>query len=502
MRTKKAILNFIFDALPQFLISLIGFLRIKVILDVLGNDTLGVYQLFGQLLAYVSLAELGLTTALSFSLYEPIFNKDHKKINRLLSGSKKIFTYIFIIMMIVGTILTLNINVFIKETILDANFIKLAFFLMMIGSILTYVVVPYTTLFDSEQNKYRYLKYTQSLSLIRAILEVVVILVFKNILMIIIMSIIFVALQNIIVIYLCKKDHNWLSLNEKEDYSFVKKTKELIPHKIGMLIANNIDVVIISTVLGLKEVVSYTSYMYIVNTLSVTLSKINPSTQSGVGNLIVENKGKNNGKVYNTFIEYNAFVFFLATVICIPLYCVMSQFIGIIYGSEYVLGNITLFLFVFLVFYNIIRNNLNIYANAAGLFKETLPCVGIEVVMNLSLSLILVHYMGITGVLLATALSYIVSEFLIKPFILNKHIFKDKIFKYYKDCLIYTLFALLLGVLMSYLISKIAINNLITWFICGVIITIVNGLLTFIYYYYILKRKDFIDRVFKMIRRK
>ena len=502
MRTKKAMLNFIYDALPQILISLIGFIRIKVILDILGNDTLGIYQLFGQLLAYVSLADLGLTTAVIYSLYEPIFHKDHKRINAILSGTKKVFNYIFIIMLIIGTVLTFNITVFIKETTLNVTFIKLCFFIMMISSILPYVIVPYASLFDSEQNKYRYLKYTQILSIIRVVLEVVFVLLFKSLLFILIMSIAFVSLQNIIIIYLCKKDHKWLSLNEEKDYSFVKKTKALIPHRIGVLIANNIDVVIISTVLGLTEVVAYTSYMYIVNTLTMIISKINPSTQSGIGNLIVENKGKKNKKVFETFIEYNAFVFFLATLVCVPLYSVMSQFVGLVYGSKYVLDTITVLLFIFLVFYSIIRNNLNIYTNAAGLFKETIICVILEIVINLSLSLVLVHYIGITGVLLATTIAYIVSEYLIKPFILNKHVFNDNIGKYYKDSFIYVIYIVLFGFLFSKLTSLIYIKNIFIWFAWGVLITLINFIFAFIYYYFILKKRDFIDRTIYIIKGK
>lgn len=502
MRTKKAILNFIIDAIPQFIISLIGFIRIKVMLTTLGEENLAIYQLFGQLLAYVSLAELGLTAALSFTLYEPIFKNDHKKINSLLSGSRKVFNIIFIIMMVIGMILTLNISFFIKETTLNIVFIEVCFFLMMFSNIITYVVVPYTVLYDSEQNKYRYAKYTQIVLLIKAIMEIIIILIFRSLLMMLIMNIIFAVLQNIIIIYLCKKDHKWLSLNEKEDYSFVKKTYELVPHKIGMLIANNIDVVIISKFLGLAQIVAYTSYMYIVNTLSNILSKINTATISGIGNLMVENKINKGKKVYTSFLEYNAFVFFLATIICIPLYCVMSQFISLVYGSEYVLSNFTVFLFVFLVFYSIIRNDLNIYANAAGLFKETLICVTIEVIMNLSLSLILVKYIGITGVLLATVLSYIISEYLIKPSIINKYVFKDKISTYYKDCFIYIIYIVIFGFIFSYITKCIYISNLIIWFIYGVLVTIFNFIFTFIYYYFVLKRRAFIDRFIRLVRRK
>ena len=60
MRTKKAILNFIYDALPQLIISLLGFFRFKLILSNMGEDVLGVYQLFGQLIAYITFVDFGL----------------------------------------------------------------------------------------------------------------------------------------------------------------------------------------------------------------------------------------------------------------------------------------------------------------------------------------------------------------------------------------------------------------------------------------------------------
>ena len=274
MRTKKAMLNFLFDALPQFIISLLGFLRFKFILSYIGEDVLGVYQLFGQLVAYIKFADFGLMTAVYYSLYKPVADKDQNKINSILSGARYVFNIITIIMFIIGIILTLGINFFIKETTLSLGFIQICFFMMVISNVITYFVASHTILFDVEQNKYQYIRYTQSLLLIKAILEVVFIMLFKNIVCILVLGIIVSILENIIIIHLSKKRHKELNLKCKRDISFWKKTKELILHKLGSLVANNIDVIIISKFIGLAQVVTYTSYMYIINTFVNILSKI------------------------------------------------------------------------------------------------------------------------------------------------------------------------------------------------------------------------------------
>ena len=96
MRTRNSLFNLLSDILPQILIILISFFRVKIFLEYMGADNLGVYQLYGQILSYLSLAELGLTSAAMYYLYRPISEKNYKKINAILSGVKKAFQYILI----------------------------------------------------------------------------------------------------------------------------------------------------------------------------------------------------------------------------------------------------------------------------------------------------------------------------------------------------------------------------------------------------------------------
>lgn len=57
MRTKRAIINFITDAIPQVIVLILGIIKIKLFINILGETKLGLYQLYSQIVAYLVLIE-------------------------------------------------------------------------------------------------------------------------------------------------------------------------------------------------------------------------------------------------------------------------------------------------------------------------------------------------------------------------------------------------------------------------------------------------------------
>ena len=490
MRTKNSIFNLLSDVLPQIFIILISFVKVKFFLEFMGSDNLGVYQLYAQILSYLSLAELGLTSAAMYYLYKPISEKNYKKINAILSGIRSTFMYILIIMFIIGTILTFNISHFFKDSTFSNSFLMITFIIAFLTNVLGYFVTPYVVMFDSSQEKYKYILYTQILLIVRHILQIFSIIVFKNLYVILLVELAFAIMQNILIRVLFKKNYPEVKFTEEKDYCFWKKTKDLIPHKIGTLVANNIDVLIISKFLGLSYVVIYNCYYYIIFNLSMLINRIGSATLASVGNLIVTEKKKS----YNIFLEYNAMLFFIATIICVPLALVISSFVELWYGKEMIVNNFTTIMFVLLLFYSIIRIVLNTFVSAAALYKETLVCTITEIIINLVVSLSLVKKLGILGLLLGTLLSMVISEYFIKPSILNKKVFEDKISIYYIDCFKFFVFPTIIYILFYLVFIKLNISNLFIWFITGIIVFVINFLITFVYYK-LIKRINFLNRV-------
>ena len=154
-----------------------------------------------------------------------------------------------------------------------------------------------------------------------------------------------------------------------------------------------------------------------------------------------------------------------------------------------------------MLYYNIIRVCLTTFSSGDGLFKETLICVWTEVIINLFLSIVLLRYIGILGLIIGTFAAMIFGEFAICPHILNKNIFKDKISKYYLDCLVYFVILVLNTFIFLKLYSFFDVNSIYSWLLVSVFIFSLNFVLCYIEFK-IIKKDAYLDRVLNLIRRK
>lgn len=82
-RTAYAMQNFAWSMMGTLVKALLAFASQTVFIYTLGSVYLGVNGLFTNILGMLSLAELGIGGAISFSLYKPLAEHDTKKFDRL-----------------------------------------------------------------------------------------------------------------------------------------------------------------------------------------------------------------------------------------------------------------------------------------------------------------------------------------------------------------------------------------------------------------------------------
>lgn len=83
-RVVKSQYNLIFTLIYNIVVTILGFVTRSIFIHSLGADYLGLNGLFTNVLSLLSLAELGVGSAITFSLYKPIANKDNEKIKSLM----------------------------------------------------------------------------------------------------------------------------------------------------------------------------------------------------------------------------------------------------------------------------------------------------------------------------------------------------------------------------------------------------------------------------------
>ena len=128
MRTKRAIINFITDALPQVIILLLGIVKIKLFINILGEAKLGLYQLYNQIVSYLVLVEGGIGSALLYQLYKPVKEKNNNQINSIMSAARPIFNAIGAIILFIGLVLSFFVTFFVKDSGgLSSTYIQITF---------------------------------------------------------------------------------------------------------------------------------------------------------------------------------------------------------------------------------------------------------------------------------------------------------------------------------------------------------------------------------------
>jgi len=270
----------------------------------------------------------------------------------------------------------------------------------------------------------------------------------------------------------------------------------LVFHKINGLVGSNIDTLIVSSFLGLGSVAIYSTYNYIINMLKNILGKVSSSMTAIVGNYLVKSKDK----MYELYQEFNSMLFYIAIVLCVPLTLAIDDFINIFYEGQIETNFLIAISFVAVLFTFIIKMNTNMFVNAGGLYKETKYCALTDTIVNFVLSLILVYIIGIPGVLIATAISVFIAEYILKTKVVHDNIFLISPKTYYlKNIKFFLLY--IMDLLIGYsLINMITISNIFVWFITFVIYTLINALVIF-GIFTLMRENIFVKRVKVLLKR-
>ena len=104
-RTKNSVINSIYASVSQVVTILLTFIVRTVFIQVLSAEYLGVNGLFTNILSVLSFTELGIGTAMNFSLYKPVAENDERKISLLMNLYKKAYRIIALIITILGLLI-------------------------------------------------------------------------------------------------------------------------------------------------------------------------------------------------------------------------------------------------------------------------------------------------------------------------------------------------------------------------------------------------------------
>ena len=484
MRTKNSIKNLIFALFGQAFGLIISFLGRIVFVKILTDEYLGLNSLFTNILTMLSLVELGVGSAIVYSLYKPLAVNDKEKIKSLMFLYKKAYTLIGIIIMLLG-IISLPFYRYLINEVPDIKNLDLIYFLFVLNTSVSYFYSYKRSLIISDQKRYIATIYRYGFYFILNVVQIIVLLITKNYLLFLIVQVIFTWLENVFVSIKADKMYPYLKEKkvEKLKTTELKKIKQninaMLFHKIGGVVINSTDNILIAKFIGLVSVGLYSNYYLIINALEIIIIQFFNAIVASIGNLGATRKNSEVKETFDITLFIN-FVIFGVSSICLLI--LFNPFIKIWLGKKYVFDFSIVLVIVICFYLKGIRKTCLTYKDALGFFKEDKYKPVIESIINLVSSIILAKYLGLLGIFLGTVISTLTTSIWIEPYVLYKHYFKTSIMDYFKRVFKYVLVTIISYLVTLTLCNLVNINemvNLIIKLIICLIIPIILYIICF-----------------------
>lgn len=486
-RLDNSLRNIKYTALAQAVNFLIVFISRRVFVLVLSSEYLGLNGVFSNILSMLSLAELGLGSAICFCLYKPIFEKDHKTINSIMLFYKKAYTLIGTVIFVIGAALTPFLN-FIVEELPDIRYIRLIYILFVLNSASSYFFVYKKTLLIADQKQYISNVIHQAFVFLMNVLQIVFLLLTHNYFSYLIIMIASTVGQNIFVSALVSKKYPYLDMKHAEPLDketrkeVFKNIRAMTSHRIGGVVVNGTDNIIMAKCVSVVSVGLYSNYYLIKNTLISVFALFFQSITSSIGNLGAETEdGVRKEQVFNILNFVSAWVIGFSSICLFVLY---NPFIELWVGREYLFDMKIVAMIVVNFYMYGMRQSVLTTRDALGIFWYDRHKPIFEAVINLVFSIPLAMVMGISGVLLGTLISTVTTSLWVEPYVLYKHGFQKNCVGYFGKYFLYTAVTVGAGAACWYLCSLLTISNMLLLFvakalICGIISNIVFLLVYF-----------------------
>lgn len=373
----------------------------------MGVQYLGLNSLFTSILQVLNLAELGVGSAMVYSMYKPIAEDDLVTICALMRLYRTYYRVIGGIIAIIGIALSPFIPLLIKNDLPAELNIYVLYWLNLGATVLSYWLFAYkNSLFQAHQRVDVTSKVTLSTNTFQYIVQLFIILVVKNYYLYVITTLFTQAMTNIITAIIATRMYSDYKPIGKLDASVVKeindRIKDLFTSKLGAVVLNSADTVVISAFLGLTVLAVYQNYYFILTSIIGIVNIIFQSCTAGIGNsVITESKEKN----FNDLKKFTFLITWIAGFCTCCFLCLYQPFMEIWVGKELMLEYTAVICFCIYYFVYEINQLLNTYKDAAGIWHEDRFRPLVTALANLVLNLIMVQFLGIYGILLSTVLS-------------------------------------------------------------------------------------------------
>ena len=502
-RTKNATRNIIFGVILRAYQIIVPFLMRTAMIYLMGVQYLGLNSLFTSVLQVLNLAELGVGSAMIYSMYRPIAEDDNTTICALMKLYRTYYRLIGLIIAVVGCILTPFIPKLISGDIPQGINIYILYLLNLGATVLSYWLFAYkNSILQAHQRTDIVSKVTLITNTIQYVLQLFVLWIFKNYYLYVIVMLVTQALTNIVTALMADKIYPQFKpkgeLHKEEIHQINQKIRDLFTAKLGGVVVGSADTIVISAFLGLTTLAVYQNYYFIMNSICGFITVIFSAITAGIGNSLVTESSEKN---YNDFKKFTFIICFILCICCCCFVGLYQPFMKLWVGKKFMLSFSFVILFCILFYCLELAMVWATVKDAAGLWHSDRfrPLIG--ACANLIMNIVLVQVIGLYGIILSTVFSYI---FISMPWLIHnlfKFLYNESLKVYLKDLSMYILVAILATTITTIICRKITFVGIFELVFKGIISIIIPVSIEILCYRKKEEFKESIKLVKKMLKK-
>lgn len=410
-RSVNASRNIVFGTINRFVTLCLPFVTRTIMLYLLGAEFLGIGSLFSSILSFLSLAELGLSSAIVFQMYKPIAQNNTIEVNALLKYYRRFYRIIGTIMLSIGTVLLPIIPFTIKGNPPAGVNVYILYYIYLINSVLSYFFAGYKQcLLTASQRSDITNNISTVLNLILQFGQILALYFTRSIYVYACVPIICTAITNLLNAYITRKKFpQYRPEGEVEDdikLGIRKRISGLFGTKLNSIVVHSSDTLVISAFLGLTVTAQYGNYYYIMNAVCGFVMVFYSSLTAGIGNKIVTETTEECYSLFKNLSFVNAWMVGFASCCFVCLY---QPFMKLWVGEDLMFDLFFVIIFTLYFFVYEIQRTILTFKDAAGLWYEDRMRPYVSMIINVVFNIILVQFIGIYGIVISTILAFLIS---------------------------------------------------------------------------------------------
>ncbi len=456
--------------------TVVGLVCRVIFVRMLGSEYLGVKGLFTNILSVLSLAELGIGSAIIYALYKPLAEKDYDKIAAIIQYYRKAYAAIGTCVAVLGLSVLPFLNQIIRTKPDIKESIYLIYLLYLFNSVASYFLSYRASLLTASQRQYVVQGYNYVVTILQSIIQIIFLVCTHEYLTYLVIQIIGSLSYSAWLFYKVGKDYPYIKnknvppLSSDERRSLFINIRALAINKVSGVLVNSTDNIAITYFSGLSLVGLASNYTILNGMVGTMIGLVFNALPGSVGNLNATASEENRYRFFNVLNLLNFWLFGWGA---IGFALVSTDIVKVLYGSQYVLPfSIPLIIAVNSFSIGMLQA-VYTYKSTLGLFRYGQFLLFFTGFINLAGDVILGRKFGTFGIFLATFLARVLTNLWYEPYAVYRYGLKRSPWLYWKR---YARFIVVLGVAggLSFLLCSQChfsdiVNVIVKFLICCIV---------------------------------